>query len=120
MDNYRVKLGEIANPVTANKVSKLPEIEQSNYIPMKEVYLTFKELNQLELVRQAGIRQQYIDQAVSLNLAFPTEAEPKFINQVHLEAYQAGVKTLYYMRTESVLRGDIAARAMIDCVSCDG
>jgi ribonucleoside-diphosphate reductase alpha chain len=120
MDNYRVKIGEKINPITVNKVSKLPEMEQANYIPMKDVYLTFKELNQLELVRQAGIRQKYIDQAVSLNLAFPTEAEPKFINQVHLEAYQAGVKTLYYMRTESVLRGDIAARATQDCLACDG
>ena len=35
----------------------------------QEVFKTFKELNQLELVRQAGIRQQYIDQSVSLNLA---------------------------------------------------
>ena len=109
MDNYRVKLGDAANPITLNKFSKLPEHDQPLYIPLKDVYLTFKEINQLELVRQAGIRQQYIDQAVSLNLAFPPEAEPKFINQVHLEAYQAGVKTLYYMRTESVLRGDIAA-----------
>jgi ribonucleoside-diphosphate reductase alpha chain len=120
MDNYRVKIGERSNPITLNKLAKLPELEQANYIPMKDVYLTFKELNQLELVRQAGIRQQYIDQAVSLNLAFPVEAEPKFINQVHLEAYQAGVKTLYYMRTESVLRGDIASRAMTDCLACDG
>ena len=120
MDNYRVKLGEATNSITLNKFSKLPEHEQAAYIPLKDVYLTFKEINQLELVRQAGIRQQYIDQAVSLNLAFPTEAEPKFINQVHLEAYQAGVKTLYYMRTESVLRGDIAARATQDCLACDG
>jgi ribonucleoside-diphosphate reductase alpha chain len=120
MDNYRVKLGEATNPITLNKFSKLPEHEQTLYIPLKDVYLTFKEINQLELVRQAGIRQQYIDQAVSLNLAVPTEAEPKFINQVHLEAYQAGVKTLYYMRTESVLRGDIAARATQDCLACDG
>jgi ribonucleoside-diphosphate reductase alpha chain len=120
MDNYRVKLGEPGNPITLNKLSKLPEIDQSNYIPLKDVYLTFKEINQLELVRQAGLRQQYIDQSVSLNLAFPTEAEPKFINQVHLEAYNAGIKTLYYMRTESVLRGDISARAMVDCLMCDG
>ena len=120
LDNYRVKLGELSFPITLNKFSKLPEHEQAAYIPLKDVYLTFKEINQLELVRQAGIRQQYIDQAVSLNLAFPTEAEPKFINQVHLEAYQAGVKTLYYMRTESVLRGDIAARATQDCLMCDG
>jgi ribonucleoside-diphosphate reductase alpha chain len=88
---------------------------------VKEVFKTFKELNQLELVRQAGIRQQYIDQSVSLNLAFPAEATPKWINKVHLDAWKKGIKTLYYMRTESVLRGDIAQQAMSDdCLSCDG
>ena len=86
----------------------------------KEVFKTFKEINQLELVRQAGIRQQYIDQSVSLNLAFPSEASPKWINKVHMDAWHKGVKTLYYMRTESVLRGDIANNAMEDCVACDG
>ena len=89
--------------------------------PVKNVFKTFKEINQLELVGQAGIRQDYIDQSVSLNLAFPAEAEPRWINKVHFEAWKRGVKTLYYMRTESVLRGDIAANAMDpNCVSCDG
>ena len=89
--------------------------------PVKNVFKTFKEINQLELVKQAGIRQDYIDQSVSLNLAFPSEATPKWLNQVHFEAWKRGVKTLYYTRTESVLRGDIAAAAMDpDCLSCDG
>jgi len=105
------------------KVVEVKDVEESNkfkMVPIKDVFKTFKEINQLDLVRQAGIRQQYIDQAVSLNLAFPATAEPKWINQVHLEAWKQGVKTLYYMRTESVLRGDIAAQAMNpDCVSCE-
>lgn len=88
---------------------------------VKDVFKTFKEINQLELVRQAGVRQQYIDQSVSLNLAFPSEATPKWMNTVHFEAWKQGVKTLYYTRTESVLRGDIAQQAMDpDCISCDG
>ena len=92
-----------------------------NETPVKEIFKTFKEINQLELVRQAGIRQQYIDQSVSLNLAFPAQADPKWINKVHLEAWKKGIKTLYYMRTESVLRGDIASQAMDpNCLSCDG
>ena len=96
-------------------------VGQNKDIPIKDVYKTFKEINQLELVGQAGIRQQYIDQAVSLNLAFPAQADPKFINKVHLEAHKKGIKTIYYMRTESVLRGDIAEQATSeDCVSCDG
>lgn len=87
----------------------------------KEVFLTFKEINQLGLVEQAGIRQQFIDQSQSLNLAFPKSVPPKWVNQVHLEAWRRGVKTLYYTRTESVLRGDIVTNAMgTDCVACDG
>jgi ribonucleoside-diphosphate reductase alpha chain len=107
------------------KLVYLPDASEQDmmngYDAVKDVFKTFKEINQLELVNQAGIRQQYIDQSVSLNLAFPSTATPKWINQVHFEAWKKGVKTLYYTRTESVLRGDIAAKAMDpDCLSCDG
>ena len=103
-------------------IKKLDEVLIGDHdIPIKDVFKTFKEINQLELVNQAGIRQQYIDQAVSLNLAFPAQVDPKFINKVHLEAHKKGIKTLYYMRTESVLRGDIAEQATSEeCVSCEG
>jgi ribonucleoside-diphosphate reductase alpha chain len=103
------------------KLSEEEDLDTTGYDKVKDVFKTFKEINQLELVNQAGIRQQYIDQSVSLNLAFPSEASPKWINQVHLDAWKKGIKTLYYMRTESVLRGDIAQRAMDpECLSCDG
>ena len=103
------------------RISEQESLNLTGFDTVKDVFKTFKEINQLELVNQAGIRQQYVDQAVSLNLAFPSEASPKWINQVHLDAWKKGVKTLYYMRTESVLRGDIAAKAMDpDCLSCDG
>jgi len=121
LDEWYGKHGASGDYVNQKQYDALEKLQQDEYTPIKEVFLTFKELNQMELVKQAGVRQQYIDQAVSLNLAFPTEATPKFINQVHMEAYKQGVKTLYYMRTESVLRGDIATRATDpDCLSCDG
>jgi ribonucleoside-diphosphate reductase alpha chain len=102
-------------------VKELDNITLENDIPAKDVFKTFKEINQLEIVNQAGLRQQYIDQSVSLNLAFPSEANPKWINKVHFDAWKKGIKTLYYMRTESVLRGDIAASAMDpNCAACDG
>jgi len=104
------------------KLTKLEDVTETTQVDkVKDVFKTFKEINQLELVRQAGIRQQYIDQSVSLNLAFPSVATPKWMNQVHMEAWKQGVKTLYYTRTESVLRGDIAQQAMDpECLSCDG
>ena len=85
----------------------------------KEQFLTFPEINQLELVRQAAIRQRYIDQTQSLNLSFDPSDSPKWINQVHLEAWKLGIKTLYYLRTDSVIKGDLGSR-MADCVACDG
>ena len=86
----------------------------------KEVFLTFKEINQLEIVKQNGIRQQYVDQAISLNLTFDPNDAPKFISMVHKEAWKQGIKTLYYLRTESVLRGDNLQRTAETCVSCEG
>ncbi len=125
IEDYYVKLAtsilDKDNIITQTKFDNLEEKDKDLYIPVKNIFKTFKEINQLDLVKQAGVRQQYVDQAVSLNLAFPKEADTKFINKVHLEAYKEGVKTLYYMRTESVLRGDIAAAATDpDCVACDG
>jgi ribonucleoside-diphosphate reductase alpha chain len=113
LDNWVYCDGKITN---VSEVSDGKETDK-----LKDVFKTFKEINQLELVKQAGIRQQYIDQSVSLNLAFPSEATPKWLNTVHMEAWKQGVKTLYYTRTESVLRGDIASKAMDEnCLSCDG
>jgi ribonucleoside-diphosphate reductase alpha chain len=84
----------------------------------KVVFLTFKEINQLEIVKQNAIRQKYVDQAISLNLCFDPNDTPKFISMVHKEAHKLGIKTLYYLRTESVLRGDNLQR-LSECISCE-
>jgi len=126
LKKHKLNTNEIWDKILADGgsvqgIDELDNIQMAHDIPAKEVFKTFKEINQLELVNQAGIRQQYIDQSVSLNLAFPSEATPKWLNQVHMEAWKKGIKTLYYVRTESVLRGDIAQAAMDpDCLSCDG
>ena len=86
----------------------------------KEIFLTFSEINQLELVRQAAIRQRYIDQTQSLNLCFDPTDSPRWMNQVHMEAWKLGVKTLYYLRTDSVIKGDLGSRTNDGCLSCDG
>ena len=86
----------------------------------KEVFMTFPEVNQLALVQQAATRQKYIDQTQSLNLAFDPTDSPKWINQVHMEAWKLGIKTLYYLRTDSVIKGDLGSRTTEDCLACDG
>jgi len=85
----------------------------------KEIFLTFKEINPYEIVRQNGIRQKYVDQAISLNLTFDPSDSPKYISDVHKLAWREGIKTLYYMRSESILRGDNISRDD-NCVACEG
>ena len=86
----------------------------------KEIFMTFPEINQLALVQQAAIRQKYIDQTQSLNVSFDPTDSPRWINQVHMEAWKLGIKTLYYLRTDSVIKGDLGSRTTEDCLACDG
>lgn len=95
----------------------------------KEVFLTFEEINMHGLVEAAGERQKYIDQTQSLNLCFPANADPKYIHEVHINAWESGVETLYYLRTESVLKADNGSRGHVrqttkkaddDCSACEG
>jgi ribonucleoside-diphosphate reductase alpha chain len=85
----------------------------------KEIFLTFKEINPYEIVRQNGIRQKFVDQAISLNLTFDPSDSPKYISDIHKLAWKEGIKTLYYMRSESILRGDTISRDD-NCVACEG
>jgi len=124
LENYLEEKGHNTDEVwkqilkDRGSVANLPE----DIMPTedKEVFLTFAEINQLGLVEQAGIRQKYVDQAMSLNLAFDPTDSPKFINLVHQTAWKLGIKTLYYLRTDSVINGDIGSRTSEDCLSCDG
>ncbi len=72
----------------------------------KQVFKTAYELNMMELVQQAGDRQQYICQAQSLNLFLRSPISGKFLNELHIKAHEAGVKSLYYLRSESVIEAD--------------
>ncbi len=83
----------------------------------KAVFKTFKEISQLEIIQQASIRQKYIDQAQSLNLNIPANLPVKDVNRLMIEAWQLGVKTLYYQRSQSVSKEFIAN--MVSCSSCE-
>jgi ribonucleoside-diphosphate reductase alpha chain len=86
----------------------------------KSVFLTAREINQYAIVKQAAQRQKYIDQGQSVNLFFGANADPKYIHGVHIEAWQSGLKSLYYFRTEGVIRGDLASRSKEECAACEG
>ncbi|MCB9309728.1 MAG: ribonucleoside-diphosphate reductase subunit alpha [Lewinellaceae bacterium] len=83
----------------------------------KAVFKTFKEISQLEIIQQASIRQKFIDQAQSLNLNIPASLPVKDVNQLIIEAWKLGVKTLYYQRSQSVSKELVTN--LVTCSSCE-
>lgn len=94
-------------------VQHLPELTTEE----KDVFKTFKEISQLEIVQQASIRQRFIDQAQSLNLNIPANLPIRDVNQLLIEAWKLGVKTLYYQRSQSVSKEFITN--IVSCSSCE-
>jgi ribonucleoside-diphosphate reductase alpha chain len=85
----------------------------------KEVFLTAREINQHAIIKQAAQRQRWIDQGQSVNLFFAANSSPKYIHEVHLAAWKEGLKSLYYLRSDGVIRGDMAFRSETDCKACE-
>lgn len=83
----------------------------------KDVFKTFKEISQYEIILQASIRQKYVDQAQSLNLNIPPNLPVKEVNKLIIEAWKLGVKSLYYQRSQSVSKEKI--NDLVVCKSCE-
>ena len=84
----------------------------------KEVFKTFAEIPQMAIINQAAQRQKYIDQAQSLNISIdPSEVSVKEINQLYIEAWKKGVKSLYYQH--SVNAAQKFSRDILECRACE-
>jgi len=84
----------------------------------KEVFKTFAEIPQMAIINQAAQRQKYIDQAQSVNVSIdPSEVSVKEINQLYIEAWKKGVKSLYYQH--SVNAAQKFSRDILECRACE-
>jgi len=102
----------------------------------KDVFKTSMEIDQRWLVNHAADRQEYIDQAQSLNLFFRPDVNIMYLHAVHFQAWKQGLKTLYYCRSEKIGKADkvskrierevikeLDMKALIDgdaCLACEG
>jgi ribonucleoside-diphosphate reductase alpha chain len=87
----------------------------------KEVFKTFAEINPHAIIDQASIRQEYIDQAQSINLMMPSSVSVKEINSLMLYAHAMGIKTLYYQFGMSQAQELSRKKVMNEgCISCEG
>ena len=102
----------------------------------KDVFKTSMEIDQRWLVNHAADRQEYIDQAQSLNLFFRPDVNIMYLHAVHFQAWKQGLKTLYYCRSEKIGKADkvskrierevikeLDMKSLIDgdaCLACEG
>jgi len=102
----------------------------------KDVFKTSMEIDQRWLVQHAADRQEFIDQAQSVNLFFRPDVNIKYLHAVHFLAWKSGLKTLYYCRSEKIGKADkvskrierevikeLDMKSIIEgdvCIACEG
>lgn len=83
----------------------------------KDVFKTFGEINQGEIIKQAADRQPYIDQSQSLNLMIHPDTELRDVNALVLKAEEMGIKSLYYQRSTN--KAQELVRDLVSCRACE-
>jgi len=99
--------------VNGGSVQSLDFLSESE----KDVFKTFGEISQKEIIIQAAQRQKYIDQGQSLNIMVPPLAKPKDVNELMIFAWENGIKGLYYQRSANPAQE--LARSILSCKSCE-
>jgi len=88
----------------------------------KDVFRTFAEINQSTIINQAAIRQDFIDQSQSLNLMISPDMPTKDVNKLLIDAWQLGVKTLYYQHSMNSAQAFSRKKLNLNdlvCTSCE-
>ena len=84
----------------------------------RNVFKTFGEISQKEIIIQAATRQKHIDQGQSLNIMIPPNTKPKDVNSLMILAWENGIKALYYQRSANPAQE--LARNIMGCATCEG
>jgi len=83
----------------------------------RDIFKTFGEISQREIITQAADRQFAIDQGQSLNIMIPPDTKPKEVNDLMIYAWKRGVKSLYYQRSANPAQE--LARSINNCAVCE-
>lgn len=128
LSEYNVDKEEVWQSIVAHdgSVQHLEWMTQQD----KDVFKTSMEIDQQWIIQHAADRQEFIDQAQSVNLFFRPEDSIEYINNVHVQAWKRGLKTLYYCRSEKLKKADsvnkkverriISAADDSACLACEG
>nr|WP_233879730.1 ribonucleoside-diphosphate reductase subunit alpha [Virgibacillus halodenitrificans] len=89
---YNEEKKDFKIPVTA------PELDHHTYdIYRRSAYI----VDQRWSVKQNAARQKHVDQSISFNFYVPNTIKASVLLNLHLQAWQEGLKTTYYVRSTS-------------------
>ena len=123
---YHKNTDEVWKSIISNEGSVQHCVFLSSY--EKSIFKTAFELDQEWVIEHASDRQTFICQGQSVNLFFPAGSDKSYVNSVHVRAWKADLKGLYYLRTSAASQADkvgnqITRNALKDaeeCIACHG
>jgi ribonucleoside-diphosphate reductase alpha chain len=94
--------------IWSSVISNDGSVQHLNFLDAweKDVFKTSMEIDQRWVIEHAATRQEFIDQAQSLNLFFRPDSNIKYLHAIHYMAWKQGLKTLYYCRSEKLGKAD--------------
>lgn len=133
LDKYGINTPEVIKSIKDNdgSVQHLPQLSDHERMYLRTAF----EVDQMWVVEHAAVAQQYVCQAISVNLFFMPDVPRSYVNAVHLQMWKRGLKSRYYVRTKSVKSGDAFADKLIErintidyskhssfesCLACEG
>jgi ribonucleoside-diphosphate reductase alpha chain len=82
----------------------------------KDVFKTYSEIDQMDIIYQAANRQNHIDQGQSVNIIVHPDTPTKEVNKIHITAWKLGLKSLYYQHSMNAAQ---KFKQKKDCASCE-
>lgn len=120
LEKLLIKKGKNTDDVWKSIMRNLGSVQHLSFLSDREksIYKTFAEISPKDIIDLASDRQVYIDMAQSLNLVIRPNYTLKDLNQIHMYAFDKGIKTLYYAYPQAHAALEQKGEAWDSCESC--
>lgn len=133
LDRHNLHNPETLKSIKDNdgSVQHLPKLSDHEKLYLRTAF----EVDQMWVVEHAAVAQEFVCQAISVNLFFQPDVPRPYVNAVHFHMWKRGLKTRYYVRTKAVTSGDAFADKLVSkfqtidyskhatfeaCLACEG
>ena len=115
LKNVLESIGKDTQEVWSNIITNNGSVQHLDFLDekTKKVFATSFEIDQMDIIKLAGMRQHYLCQGQSVNLFFPAGVDRAYVNKVHIAAWTHGLKGLYYLRTEAKERAENVSKKVL-------